>query len=410
MTVSAENERNTVFVNAILQLSHARSIEQVGDIVRGVARQLTGAEGATFILRENGLCYYANEDAIAPLWKGRRFPMETCISGWVMLNKTSAVIPDIYKDSRIPHDAYRPTFVKSLVMVPIRKESPIGAIGNYWSSHVNADQDTLSILQALADITAVAIENILLYNELEKRVQERTVQLEESNDQLKKANNELQTITYALSHDLKAPLRSIKLNMEKMMKEIDGGSNSNEMKIHSDKVMSKVNNTQNLIDELLTLFQTGNKELVLESVDMENLVQKTVQDFKDSISDNVSIVFEELPPIIGDKVLLKHVWQNLISNAIKYSSKGKAPRVRIGFQELGYSIIYCVEDNGVGFDMKTAGDLFKPFTRFHSSNEFEGAGIGLSIVERIVTRHGGKVWAKSEENKGTTLFFELPRK
>ena len=409
MAVGAENEKNALFVNAILQLSMARTIEQVGDIVRGVARQLTGAEGATFILRENGLCYYANEDAIAPLWKGKRFPMETCISGWVMINKTPAIIPDIYVDDRIPHEAYRPTFVKSLVMVPIRKDNPIGAIGNYWSHHVNADQETLTVLQGLADITAVSIENILLYNDLEKRVQERTVQLEESNDQLKRANNELQTITYALSHDLKAPLRNIKLNMEKMLRDIDSNQKS-EIKVHGDKVISKVNNTQNLIDELLTLFQTGNKELVPETIDVENMVQRIVQDFKESLPEHASIVIEDLPPIVGDKVLLKHVWQNLISNAVKYTSGVESPMIRVGFEELANSIVFCVEDNGVGFDMKDAGDLFKPFTRLHSSNEFEGAGIGLSIAERIVSRHGGKMWAKSALNKGTTMFFELPKK
>jgi len=118
------DDKNQLLVSAILQLSLARTIDQVGDIVRGVARQLTGAEGATFILRENDECYYANEDAIAPLWKGKRFKMDACISGWAMLNKTHAIIPDIYQDQRIPHEAYRPTFVKSLVMVPIRKEDP----------------------------------------------------------------------------------------------------------------------------------------------------------------------------------------------------------------------------------------------------------------------------------------------
>lgn len=410
MNVTAENEKNAAFVNAVLQLSMARSIEQVSNIVRSIARQLTGAEGVTFILRENDVCYYANEDAIAPLFKGRRFPIESCIGGWSMLNKSSVVIPDVYKDNRIPHEAYRETFVKSLVMVPIRKENPIGAIGNYWSYHVNASDETVSVLQVLADITAVSIENILLYNELEKRVRERTSQLEESNDQLKRANTELQTITYALSHDLKAPLRSIKLNIEKMVRQIDGDSDLiKSVKIHSDKVISKVDNTQNLIDELLTLFQTGNKLLVLENVDMASLAKKVSYEFKESMPANGFIEIDEIPPITGDKVLLKHVWQNLISNAVKYSSKSPSPEIKIGFQELSNSVVYCVEDNGVGFNAETAADLFKPFTRFHSSDEFEGAGIGLSIVERIVSRHGGKVWVKSAVNKGTTMFFELPK-
>jgi signal transduction histidine kinase len=411
MEVSSDhsNEQQQVLVTAILQLSLARTIDEVGNIVRGVARQLTGADGATFILREDNQCYYANEDAIAPLWKGKRFPMEACISGWAMLNKTSVAVPDIYKDDRIPHEAYRPTFVKSLVMVPIRKDNPLGAIGNYWSTNVNADPQTLKVLQALADITAVSIENINVYNELEKRVQERTTQLEKSNEQLLKANTELQTITYALSHDLKAPLRSIRINLERMLNEVDGETKQ-KVGQYTGKVLSKVTNTQDLIEELLTLFQTGNKEMVIEQVNMELLAQDATSDFKDLLPANASLVVHKIPPTVGDKILLKHVWLNLISNAVKYSSKITPPKISIGSEELANSIVYCVEDNGVGFDMKHAADLFRPFTRLHSSNEFEGAGIGLSIVEKIVTRHGGKVWAKSEVNKGTTMFFELPKR
>ena len=119
-------------VKTVQMLSLARSMERVMEIVRKEARELTGADGATFVLRDNGMCYYADEDAITPLWKGSRFPMNACISGWVMLNRKSVVIEDIYVDDRIPHDAYRPTFVKSLAMVPIRTVAPIGAIGTYW--------------------------------------------------------------------------------------------------------------------------------------------------------------------------------------------------------------------------------------------------------------------------------------
>jgi signal transduction histidine kinase len=404
----SSEDRYHVFAAAILRLSMARTVGEVGDIVRGVARQLTGADGATFILRENSECYYADEDAIGPLWKGKRFPMTACISGWVMLNRAHAVIPDIYQDERIPHEAYRPTFVKSLVMVPIRKDDPLGAIGNYWSSHRTADQQTLKVLQALADIAAVSIESINVYNELERRVQERTMQLEHANDQLKKANNELQTITYALSHDLKAPLRGIKISIERMLSEVDDGT-AKKVEPYTGKMLNKVVNTQHIIDELLALFQTGNKDLVMEPVDMKQLANEAASDLKESASENVTITIDELPPVVGDRVLLKHVWSNLISNSIKYSGDKEHPRIRIGFQELDKSVVYCVEDNGVGFDMENADKLFKPFTRLHSPARFDGAGIGLSIVGGIVSRHHGKVWAKSEVDKGTTIFFELPK-
>ncbi|MGW0162884.1 GGDEF domain-containing protein [Mycobacterium sp. NPDC003323] len=168
-------------LKAVQELSLARSLPEIQRIVRAAARALTGCDGATFVLRDNGQCYYADEDAIGPLWKGSRFPLESCISGWAMLNRQAAVVPDIYADDRIPHDAYRPTFVKSLVMVPIRKLDPVGAIGNYWADERQPTEEEVSLLQALADATSVAMENVQIYAELEQRVLDRTADLERAN-------------------------------------------------------------------------------------------------------------------------------------------------------------------------------------------------------------------------------------
>lgn len=167
-------------MKAVQELSMARSLPDVQRIVRTSARELTGCDGATFILRDNGKCFYADEDAIEPLWKGMRFPMESCVSGWAMLNKDAAVISDIYQDARVPHEAYRPTFVKSMVMVPIRTLDPIGAIGNYWSHERQPTGKEIGLLQALADSTSIAMENIRVYTELEERVRDRTADLEKA--------------------------------------------------------------------------------------------------------------------------------------------------------------------------------------------------------------------------------------
>jgi diguanylate cyclase (GGDEF)-like protein len=171
-------------VDVVQELSLARSMADVQRIVSSAARALTGADGATFVLREGDKCYYADEDAIAPLWKGRRFPIGACISGWVMFNRHPAIIEDIYKDPRIPASAYRPTFVKSLAMVPIRTADPIGAIGNYWQRQRRPTSTEVKLLQALADSTAVAIESVSLFNELEERVRERTRALEAANEEV----------------------------------------------------------------------------------------------------------------------------------------------------------------------------------------------------------------------------------
>lgn len=161
-------------VRVVQELSLARDVASVQRIVRHAARELTAADGATFVLRDNGSCYYADEDAIQPLWKGQRFPMSACISGWSMLNATPVIIPDIYLDNRIPQDAYRPTFVKSLCMVPIRSADPIGAIGNYWADYHVATDEEVQLLQALADTTAVALVHARALEDLETVIEQRT--------------------------------------------------------------------------------------------------------------------------------------------------------------------------------------------------------------------------------------------
>jgi GAF domain-containing protein len=160
-------------------------------VVRTSARRLAGSDGATFVLRDGDKCYYAEEDAISPLWKGQRFPMSACISGWSMLNKKTVIIPDIYLDNRIPILAYKPTFVKSLTMVPIRTIDPIGAIGNYWATSYTPTREQLMLLQSLADITSVSIENIYAYHKLEEK------------------NKKLMEIASMQSHQVRSPVASI---------------------------------------------------------------------------------------------------------------------------------------------------------------------------------------------------------
>lgn len=188
----ADYERGMArLVQAVQELSLARTLPEVQRIVRTAARELTGCDGASFVLRDDDKCYYADEDAIAPLWKGSRFPMDVCVSGWAMLNRDSVAIPDIYRDDRVPHEAYRPTFVKSLVMVPIRKLDPIGAIGNYWACARQPSEQEVSLLQALADATSIAMENVQVYSELEQRVLDRTVALEQANEEIRQKSDHL---------------------------------------------------------------------------------------------------------------------------------------------------------------------------------------------------------------------------
>lgn len=157
-------------LEAIRALAAASHLQEVQEIVRSAARGIADCDGATFVLRDGDQCYYADEDAIEPLWKGNRFPLEACISGWAMLNKQPAIIEDIYVDDRIPHEAYRPTFVHSLAMMPMRTLEPIGAIGAYWADNHLATPDEISLLGGLADAAATALEKVNIAEELSAEV------------------------------------------------------------------------------------------------------------------------------------------------------------------------------------------------------------------------------------------------
>jgi hypothetical protein len=141
-------------------LGKATTLGEIGLVVRSAARRVCGADGATFVLRDGDLCFYADEDAIGPLWKGQRFPMSECISGWAMLHREVASVPDIEEDDRVPIAAYRPTFVRSMIMAPINRSRPVGAIGAYWASTGVADQKCADSLVELTDATAKAIDRV----------------------------------------------------------------------------------------------------------------------------------------------------------------------------------------------------------------------------------------------------------
>ncbi len=171
--VAADGGPLAALIETIEKLSAARTSEDVASVVLSVARRTCGADGVTVVLRDGDQCHYLDENAIGPLWKGRRFPMENCISGWAMLNKQTAVVPDIYADPRIPHDAYRPTFVRSLVMTPVRPTEPIAAIGAYWSEIRQFSPAELAQLEVVARATATAMENVRLIGSLQDALTQR---------------------------------------------------------------------------------------------------------------------------------------------------------------------------------------------------------------------------------------------
>lgn len=162
--------RLATLIQAIQGLARARNLPEIMDIIRKSARRLSGADGVTIVLKEDGHCYYADEDAIGPLWKGQRFPLERCISGWAMLHREVTLIADIYADDRVPQEAYRPTFVKSLAMIPVNRHEPSGALGFYWARNHTPGPEEVELLTTLADATAIAMDNARHLERLEAEI------------------------------------------------------------------------------------------------------------------------------------------------------------------------------------------------------------------------------------------------
>ena len=231
--------------------------------------------------------------------------------------------------------------------------------------------------------------------------------LENKNKELEHMNKELESFSYSVSHDLRAPLRSIN-GYSGILKKNYNATLDDEGKRVLNKIIERALKMNSLIDSLLDFSRLGRKELTKVSIDINMLVANAIEELKmEQLNKNLNWNIRELLPVKGDMELLKQVFLNLISNAIKYSSKKDKPEVEIGCELNHQEVTYYVKDNGAGFDMEYKNKLFGVFQRLHSVKEFEGIGIGLAIVQRIVVRHGGCVWAEAEVDKGATFYFSL---
>lgn len=385
-------------IDIIQHLSLARHLNTIIEIVRHAARELSGADGATFVLRDNGYCHYVDEDAISPLWKGKRFPEEICISGWAMRHRQPVVIEDISLDARIPYDVYEPTFVKSLLLVPIRSTAPIGAIGCYWANRHPIEALDVKLLHSLADATSVAIENVQLYSELEQRIKDRTVQLEIT-------NKELESFSYSVSHDLRAPVRNIEYLCQMLIE--DSGLSGAPLRLVED-INTCGQQMSNLIEDLLSLAKVTRTELQRHTIDLSAMTQSIASSLS-ALEPQRNIKWCIQPNLLieADTHLVHIMLTHLLSNAFKYTRRCVYARIEIGTDEHNGRRSYFVRDNGAGFNMEYGKRLFQVFQRLHTAREFEGTGVGLATAARIIQRHGGEIWAESAVNQGATFFFTL---
>jgi len=241
-----------------------------------------------------------------------------------------------------------------------------------------------------------------LNEELEQKVIQRTVQLES-------VNKELESFSYSVAHDLRTPLRAVH-GYARMLKEDYGLQLDAEAKRLMNSIMINATKMGQLIDDLLTFSRLGRKELVRTNISMQDMVTGLCDEIKrEDDKSNIEFRIGKLHPAQGDVTAIKQVWLNLISNAVKYSKFNKHILIEIGSNVGSNEIDYYIKDNGVGFDMRYANKLFGVFQRLHDDEQFEGTGVGLAIVHRIISKHGGRVWAEAKINEGAIFFFSLPK-
>ena len=278
---------------------------------------------------------------------------------------------------------------------------PDQSIGHYYSTfqgNYDENGDLISIVGTVLDITErkQAEEAIQILNkELEQRVIERTSQLEA-------ANKELEAFAYSVSHDLRAPLRAVDGFSKFVLEDYENKLDSEGKRLLK-LIRSNTQKMDQLITDLLALSRVTRCELNFSGIDMTQMAISMFKETAPDVTDKISLKVDPLPEAYADPTYMRQVWANLIANAIKFSSKEKKPSIKIcGRTENGFNVYY-VKDNGVGFNPEYAHKLFGVFQRLHKSDDFEGTGVGLAIVQRIIHRHGGKVWAEGAEGKGATF-------
>jgi signal transduction histidine kinase len=265
-------------------------------------------------------------------------------------------------------------------------------------------REDLHLVQDLADRAALAIDNSRLLDGLERRVAERTKALEA-------ANRELEAFSYSVAHDLRAPLRAID-GFSLILEEDHGPRLDDDARRTIAVIRRNARRMGHLIDDLLGLSRLGRRALQpVVDVEMRKIVDAVVAGIRSANPTlTIDVRLGELPPAIGNVDLLRQVWTNLLDNAVKYSRRKPVVLVEVAGRRESGELRYTVTDHGAGFDPQYADKLFGVFQRLHSDAQFEGTGVGLALVQRIVSRHGGRVWAEGRPDEGATFGFALPER
>jgi signal transduction histidine kinase len=408
-------------VEAIESLSGARSLDDIVEILRSSARRIVGADGIAIVLRDGDQCHYIAEDAMEPLWAGQRFPAETCVSGWAMRHGETASIPDVFIDRRVPQDAYRQTFVRSMLMVPIGRPDAVAAVGAYWSDTGRPIASQISLLEALARAASTSLENGRLFSsleslngELEQRVRERTAELESTQETLRQIQKMeiVGQLTGNVAHDFNNLLSPIMAGLDLVLA---GRASADTVMRSASVAMEAAENAQTLVQRLLMFARR--QPLTRTAVDLADLLTNMRALLRSTIGPRINLLIDlagNLPAIHADRHQMELAVLNLVVNARDAMPQGgsltlsaKAVDSNLPAQLApGTFVRLTISDTGIGMDAVTKASATEPF--FTTKPTGHGTGLGLSMVHGLTGQLGGALDIESQSGEGTKVNLWLP--
>lgn len=329
--------------------------------------------------------------------------------------KKPVIINDAFNDERVNQNHMKKWNIRSVMVVPItRDQEAVGVLlFNQHKEIFNFCNLHLDFANKLVTTISLALTNAQLIERISKELAERQARdeaLEEYSAKLEAANRELESFSYSVSHDLRAPLRAIDGYLRMIMKS-QRDKFDDKTRRQFDQVRESTKSMERLIDDLLAFSRLGQQALDIRPFEMYTLVEEAWHELKISNPDrNMSLEIKSVPYGWGDRALIKQVLVNILSNAVKFTRTRDVAKIEVGGRKEESGIVYYVKDNGIGFDMQYQDKLFGVFQRLHSASEYEGTGIGLALAARIIHKHGGRVWAKGKIDEGAIFYFTLPNK
>ena len=360
----------------------------------GIVREIVGADGATFVLREGDRVHYVCEDAVAPLWAGQRFPIERCISGWSILNHQTATVDDVYADGRIPAEAYRTTFVKSLVMVPMRRDQEfVGAMGAYWSVPRKASEREIALLEAVVGAASAAVANAQLFND----TRAARAAAEDAARSLEASNRAKDEFLAMLAHELRNPLAAVRNAVAAAS--LDDARRPRALEI----AQRQADQLGRMIDDLLDVARITQGRIALrkELVRLADVVERAIESMRPFIQARglALVVTHPCGPVRveADPARLEQVFVNLLSNAAKYTDAGG--RIDVVAERAGDGeVAVRIRDTGMGIAPEMMPRMWELFAQ--ADREIDrrqgGLGIGLTVARRLVELHGARIDARSD--------------